>query len=190
MTLHGCLLDFGFVCLFLLYWATLVHMEVPRLGVKSELLLLLACATAPVTPDPSLVCNLHHSLSSAGFLTHRARPGIKPHPSSWILVGSLSLSHKGNSWIFNFVLFLSMVFLGFYFQHALYLESVGFLWGLLPPPHPREFLFILFIYFCLFAISWAAPSTYGGSQARGQIGAVATSLREFLFRWGFTFKFF
>ena len=32
--------------------------------------------------------------------------------------------------------------------------------------------------FCLFAISWAAPMAYGGSQARGLIGAVATSLRQ------------
>ena len=39
-------------------------------------------------------------------------------------------------------------------------------------------LFYLFIYFCLFAISWAAPATYGGSQARGRIGAVAAGLRQ------------
>jgi len=37
--------------------------------------------------------------------------------------------------------------------------------------------------FCLFvvvvvAISWAAPAAYGGSQARGGIGAVATGLRQ------------
>ena len=38
----------------------------------------------------------------------------------------------------------------------------GFFWG----------------FFCLFAISWATPSTYGGSQARGLIGAVAASLRQ------------
>ena len=36
------------------------HMEVPRLGVKLELLLL-ACATATATPDPSCICSLHHS---------------------------------------------------------------------------------------------------------------------------------
>ena len=40
-----------------------------------------------------------------------------------------------------------------------------------------------FFVFCLFvvvvvAISWAAPTAYGGSQARGRIGAVATSLRQ------------
>ena len=35
---------------------------------------------------------------------------------------------------------------------------------------------IFFLFF--FAISWAAPAAYGGSQARGQIEAVATGLRH------------
>ena len=39
-----------------------------------------------------------------------------------------------------------------------------------------SFFFILF--FCLFAISWAAPTAYRVSQARGLIGAVATRLRQ------------
>ena len=35
--------------------------------------------------------------------------------------------------------------------------------------------FFLFVFvFVFFAISWAAPVAYGGSQARGPIGAVAT----------------
>ena len=38
----------------------LQHMEVPRLGVKSELQLL-ACATATAMPDPTCVWDLHHS---------------------------------------------------------------------------------------------------------------------------------
>ena len=44
----------------------------------------------------------------------------------------------------------------------------------------QEFVvFYLFIFiFCLFAISWAAPVAYGGSQARSQMGAVATGLRH------------
>ena len=33
-------------------------------------------------------------------------------------------------------------------------------------------------FFCLFAISWAAPAAYGGSQARGRIGAAAAGLRQ------------
>ena len=36
------------------------HLEIPRLGVKSELQLL-ACATATATPDLSCICDLHHS---------------------------------------------------------------------------------------------------------------------------------
>ena len=38
------------------------------------------------------------------------------------------------------------------------------------------FNILLFLGRGLFAISWAAPVAYGGSQARGLIGAVATSL--------------
>ena len=32
--------------------------------------------------------------------------------------------------------------------------------------------------FCLFAVSWAAPTAYRGSQARGRIGAAAAGLRQ------------
>ena len=38
--------------------------------------------------------------------------------------------------------------------------------------------FYFIIYFCPFAFSRAAPETYGGSQARGLIGAVATGLHH------------
>jgi len=37
---------------------------------------------------------------------------------------------------------------------------------------------MLYTFFCLFAFSRAAPTAYGGSQARGLIEAVATSLRQ------------
>ena len=37
---------------------------------------------------------------------------------------------------------------------------------------------LILIFFCLFAISWAASAAYGGSQARGRIGAVAPGLRQ------------
>ena len=40
--------------------SNLWHIEVPRLGVKSELQLL-AYATVTATQDPSLICNLHQS---------------------------------------------------------------------------------------------------------------------------------
>ena len=54
---------------------------------------------------------------------------------------------------------------------------------LLPPPvlfgnHKFFKVTDIYIFFCLFAISWAAPAAYGGAQARGPIGAVANSLRQ------------
>ena len=48
--------------IFLLFMVYPWHMEVPRLGVKSELQLQLqAYTTATATWNPSLICNLHHS---------------------------------------------------------------------------------------------------------------------------------
>ena len=43
------------------------HMEVPRLGVESELQLL-AYITVTAMGDPSLVCNLHHSSWQRGIV--------------------------------------------------------------------------------------------------------------------------
>ena len=40
------------------------------------------------------------------------------------------------------------------------------------------FSFVLVFVFCLFAFSRAAPTAYGGSQARGQIGATAAGLHH------------
>ena len=40
------------------------------------------------------------------------------------------------------------------------------------------FLFFFFFVVVVVAISWAAPAAYGGSQARGPVGAVATGLRQ------------
>ena len=36
--------------------------------------------------------------------------------------------------------------------------------------------FVVVVVVVVVAISWAAPAVYGGSQARGPIGAVATGL--------------
>ena len=38
--------------------------------------------------------------------------------------------------------------------------------------------FLLFFFFHLFAFPRVAPAAYGGSQARGQIGAVAACLHQ------------
>ena len=54
-----------------------------------------------------------------------------------------------------------------YFLNKIYLQF-----------NPSVLYLFLFIYlFCLFAISWATPGAYGGSQPRGLIRAIATNLR-------------
>ena len=56
MCVHVCVYFFLFFFLGPHPW----HVEVPRLGVESELQLL-AYATATATPDPTCLCNLYHS---------------------------------------------------------------------------------------------------------------------------------
>ena len=59
-------------------------MEVPRLGVESELQLP-AYATARAMQDPSCICDLHHSSWQCWILNPLSMPRVKP-ASSWILV--------------------------------------------------------------------------------------------------------
>ena len=59
------------------------HMEVPKLGVQSELQLP-AYVTATAAPDPSQVFDLHHS-SQQHRILNLLRPGIEP-TASWLLV--------------------------------------------------------------------------------------------------------
>ena len=62
----------SFFCLFVFLFFCflephLQHMEVPRLGVESELQLL-ACAIATAMPDLSHLCDLHHSSQQCQML--------------------------------------------------------------------------------------------------------------------------
>ena len=58
------------------------YMKVPSLGVESELQLP-AYTSATALRDLSLVFDLTTAHGNAGSLTHRARPGIKPHPHGY-----------------------------------------------------------------------------------------------------------
>ena len=91
--LLSCCLFFPLFLSFFLFFfflgSHLRHMEVPRLGIESELQHL---AYTTATPDPIRVCNRHHSSCQ---LLDPYRPGIEPAPS-WVLVG-LPLSHTRNS---------------------------------------------------------------------------------------------
>ena len=73
------------------------HMEVPGLGVQSELQLL-AYTTATATPDPSRICNLNYSSRQHRVLN----PLSKTRDPTCILMneywsGSFPLSHDRNS---------------------------------------------------------------------------------------------
>ena len=61
------------------------HMEVPSLGVKSELQLP-AYITATATWDLSLICDLHHSSQQCQILNPLREARIESE-SSWIPVG-------------------------------------------------------------------------------------------------------
>ena len=39
-------------------------------------------------------------------------------------------------------------------------------------------MYFIYLFICLFAFSRATPTSYGGSQARGLIGAFAAGLRQ------------
>ena len=71
-------------------------MEVPTLGVESELQML-ATATATATPDPSHVCDVHHSSRQCRILN----PMSEARDQTWILMDTGQvlnpLSHNRNS---------------------------------------------------------------------------------------------
>ena len=46
-------------------------------------------ATATARPDPSCICDLHHSSGNAGSPAHWVGPGLEP-ANSWFLVGFIN----------------------------------------------------------------------------------------------------
>ena len=85
LLIHSSIKIMCFFCFCFFFQLHLWHMEVPRLGVESELQLP-TYTTATAMPDRALTVNYMAALGNAGSLTHWARPGIKP-ATSWILVG-------------------------------------------------------------------------------------------------------
>ena len=83
-------------------------MEVPRLGVESELQLL-AYTTATATPDLSCVCDLHHSSRQCPILN----PLSKARDQTHILMDTSQipnpLSHNRNSHVISFKFLESII---------------------------------------------------------------------------------
>ena len=87
------------VIFFPFFWGGALYlqrMEVPRLGVKSELQLLVY-TTATVTPDLSHVCKVHHSLWQHWILNPLRKVRDRSHILTKTISGSFPLSHNGNS---------------------------------------------------------------------------------------------
>ena len=96
--------------LFFFFWSFVFlglhprHMEVPRLGVESELLPP-AYTTATATLDPKRVCDLHHSPWQCWILDHWSKPGTEP-ATSCFLVGFVNhgtttgTSDSASNWVY------------------------------------------------------------------------------------------
>ena len=101
------------MCFYILIFFLLgphLHMEVPRLGVESELQLL-AYATATATLDPSHICEPYHSLQQHWNPLCEARDQtLILMDMGWALN---PLSHKGNSYFLFQILLKAHVFLFF-----------------------------------------------------------------------------
>ena len=151
-------------------------MEVPRLGIKSELQL-----QSMPQPQQCQICitsvTYTAAYGNAGSLTHWARPGIEP-ASSWTLVGFLTHwakmeTHKRINFKCSYpqrikkkkqlCKMLEMLTNPIIMIVSLYIRIITL--------HILRFFF----FFCFFR---AAPVAYGGSQDSGRIEAVAASLHH------------
>ena len=98
------MLVFPLYYLFIYFSFYLRHIDVPGLGVESELQLP-AYTTATATADLSSICDLHHSLGQRQILNsliEARESNLHPHiltDNSWVLN---PLSRKGNSRYFHF----------------------------------------------------------------------------------------
>ena len=98
-------------------------MEVPRLGVESELQLL-ARTTVTATQDPSHVCNLHHNSWQHWILNPLSEARDQTRVFMDTSLGLLPLSHNGNS-CFSFYL-RSSILCRSWKKHPLWVRLLGF----------------------------------------------------------------
>ena len=168
-------------------------MEVPRLGVESELLL---PTYATATPDLSHICNLLHSLRQCWILNPLSETRDQTCTFTDTVLGSWSTEPQ---WELQKVVTLLLTMFCICTLHPrdlfiLQLEVCTFyapssilsvpvpLWQL---PVCSLYLWICFCFvfvhllcflFFIFCFFRAATTAYGSSQARGRIGAVAAGL--------------
>ena len=123
------------------------HMEVPRIGVQSELQLP-AYVTATATQDPSCVCDLHHSSQQCGIPNPLSEARDQTHHlmvPSWIHF-CCATTETPKCVLFNETFCLLLI-------------SYHLICCCITVPN-----FCLFVCFCLFR---ATPAAYVSSQTRG-----------------------
>ena len=76
------------------------------------------------------------------------------------------------------LVFRSFIHFEFIFVCGVESVLISFFHMQLSTVFPSTTYLFIYLFICLFAISWAAPEAHGGSQARGRITAVAASLRQ------------
>ena len=170
------------------------HMEVPRLGVKSELQLP-AYTTATATWDLSHICDLHHRSRQCQILNTLSEARIKP-ATSWILVGFVTPEPQQELFLRNYF-YLYILNRSYIYRVQKLRENspfsqlpegdqsyqcVGHLSRNISCIHKQRFfffvLFCFFCFFCFFCLFRATPVVYGESKARGPIRATAAGLHQ------------
>ena len=134
-------------------------MEVPRLGAELELQLP-AYATTTATPDPSHVFDLHHS----------SRQHQIPNPPS-----------KARDWTHNLMVPNQIGFCCATTgtpEHIYINCCMMYHYADVPQFNEQVFIVIVSFFFFFLFLFTAAPEICGNSQARGQIGAIATGLHH------------
>ena len=115
-------------CLFFFFsaflWLLLRHMEVPRLGIKSDPY---SCQPTP-QPQQCKIQAMYATYTTAhgntGCLTHWARPVIET-ASPWMLVRFITTEPWGEHQVFSLSLFFFLYFFGFLGPHPQHMVVPG-----------------------------------------------------------------
>ena len=151
----------------------LQHMGVPGPGLESELQLRLKPQPQPQQHWIQAASVTYiEACENAGRATHRLRPGLESEFSPRQHQVLNPLSYNGNSWFLTFLIMAEVMASWHSQSYSLFFQAS------LPDIQPRIFSSSLSRDFFFLFLFRAIPLAHGISQARGRIGAAATSLHH------------